>query len=176
MCDQRNEVVGLEIDTILSYSRERYEEVKATYRRLEDKANFLLAVLGVETSALLAVFGSFELGQQLKTSLSARLSLLCLCSCFICLMFCFFYLWKCWALRNIPKMPVLRTKEQREFVLKGSRDDTVHYHLIMYRKAIDSIEVIHKEKSVFVNELFRWMAMSFVFFILSVTCMLINKV
>lgn len=176
MCNQRNEVVGLEIDTILSYSKERYEEVKATYRRLEDKANFLLAVLGVEISALLAVFGSFELGQQLKTSLSARLSLLCLCSCFVCLMVCFYYLWKSWELRNIPKMPVYRTAEQHDFLLKGDRDDTVRFHLIMYRRAIDSIEKIHKEKSAFVNELFRWMAMSFVFFIISVTCMLINKV
>lgn len=176
MCNQRNEAVGLEIDTILSYSKERYEEVKATYRRLEDKANFLLAVLGVEISALLAVFGSFELGQQLKTSLSARLSLLCLCSCFVCLMVCFYYLWKSWELRNIPKMPVYRTAEQHDFLLKGDRDDTVRFHLIMYRRTIDSIEKIHKEKSAFVNELFRWMAMSFVFFIISVTCMLINKV
>lgn len=163
MCNQRNEAVGLEIDTILSYSKERYEEVKATYRRLEDKANFLLAVLGVEISALLAVFGSFELGQQLKTSLSARLSLLCLCSCFVCLVVCFYYLWKSWELRNIPKMPVYRTAEQHDFLLKGDRDDTVRFHLIMYRRAIDSIEKIHKEKSAFVNELFRWMAMSFVF-------------
>ncbi|MDI8507049.1 hypothetical protein MJM81_26880, partial [Salmonella enterica subsp. enterica serovar Lubbock] len=116
MCNQRNEAVGLEIDTILSYSKERYEEVKATYRRLEDKANFLLAVLGVEISALLAVFGSFELGQQLKTSLSARLSLLCLCSCFVCLVVCFYYLWKSWELRNIPKMPVYRTAEQHDFL------------------------------------------------------------
>ncbi|ECH8732830.1 hypothetical protein EP98_14085 [Salmonella enterica subsp. enterica] len=176
MCNQRNEAVGLEIDTILSYSKERYEEVKATYRRLEDKANFLLAVLGVEISALLAVFGSFELGQQLKTSLSARLSLLCLCSCFVCLVVCFYYLWKSWELRNIPKMPVYRTAEQHDFLLKGNRDDTVRFHLIMYRRDIDSIEKIHKEKSAFVNELFRWMAMSFVFFIISVTCMLINKV
>ncbi|EBK3240142.1 TPA_asm: hypothetical protein GBX98_02265 [Salmonella enterica subsp. enterica] len=176
MCNQRNEAVGLEIDTILSYSKERYEEVKATYRRLEDKANFLLAVLGVEISALLAVFGSFELGQKLKTSLSARLSLLCLCSCFVCLVVCFYYLWKSWELRNIPKMPVYRTAEQHDFLLKGDRDNTVRFHLIMYRRAIDSIEKIHKEKSAFVNELFRWMAMSFVFFIISVTCMLINKV
>ncbi|EAA3000171.1 TPA: hypothetical protein G8L57_001390 [Salmonella enterica] len=176
MCNQRNEAVGLEIDTILSYSKERYEEVKATYRRLEDKANFLLAVLGVEISALLAVFGSFELGQKLKTSLSARLSLLCLCSCFVCLVVCFYYLWKSWELRNIPKMPVYRTAEQHDFLLKGNRDNTVRFHLIMYRRAIDSIEKIHKEKSAFVNELFRWMAMSFVFFIISVTCMLINKV
>lgn len=176
MCNQRNEAVGLEIDTILSYSKERYEEVKATYRRLEDKANFLLAVLGVEISALLAVFGSFELGQKLKTSLSTRLSLLCLCSCFVCLVVCFYYLWKSWELRNIPKMPVYRTAEQHDFLLKGNRDDTVRFHLIMYRRAIDSIEKIHKEKSAFVNELFRWMAMSFVFFIISVTCMLINKV
>lgn len=176
MCNQRNEAVGLEIDTILSYSKERYEEVKATYRRLEDKANFLLAVLGVEISALLAVFGFFELGQKLKTSLSARLSLLCLCSCFVCLVVCFYYLWKSWELRNIPKMPVYRTAEQHDFLLKGNRDNTVRFHLIMYRRAIDSIEKIHKEKSAFVNELFRWMAMSFVFFIISVTCMLINKV
>lgn len=176
MCNQRNEAVGLEIDTILSYSKERYEEVKATYRRLEDKANFLLAVLGVEISALLAVFGAFELGQKLKTSLSARLSLLCLCSCFVCLVVCFYYLWKSWELRNIPKMPVYRTAEQHDFLLKGNRDNTVRFHLIMYRRAIDSIEKIHKEKSAFVNELFRWMAMSFVFFIISVTCMLINKV
>ncbi len=176
MCNQRNEAVGLEIDTILSYSKERYEEVKATYRRLEDKANFLLAVLGVEISALLAVFGSFELGQKLKTSLSARLSLLCLCSCFVCLVVCFYYLWKSWELRNIPKMPVYRTAEQHDFLLKGNRDNTVRFHLIMYRRAIDSIEKIHKEKSAFVNELFRWMAMSFVFFIISVMCMLINKV
>ncbi|EFO0304287.1 hypothetical protein D0Y99_18855 [Escherichia coli] len=176
MCNQRNEAVGLEVDTILSYSRDRYEEVKTTYRRLEDKANFLLAVLGVEISALLAVFGSFELGQQLKTSLSARLSLLCLCSCFVCLVFCFYYLWKCWELRSIPKMPVHRTPEQHEFLLRGSRDDTVRFHLIMYGRAIDRIEKIHKEKSAFVNELFRWMVMSFVFFIISVTCMLISKV
>ncbi|EBQ3684731.1 hypothetical protein BEQ15_20115 [Salmonella enterica] len=73
-------------------------------------------------------------------------------------------------------MPVYRTAEQHDFLLKGDRDDTVRFHLIMYRRAIDSIEKIHKEKSAFVNELFRWMAMSFVFFIISVTCMLINKV
>ena len=47
---------------------------------------------------------------------------------------------------------------------------------MMYARTADEIEKIHKKKAYYVNNVFLWLALSFVFFILAVVFMLANKV
>jgi len=167
--------IGIGAEFIASYYRERYEEAKANYRRLEDKVNFLLAVIGVEASAILAIFGSIDLSKSYGSQVFFKLAVLCLCSCVLSLVVCFYYLWHSWGLRTVPYMPTHKTPAQHDFLFKGPTELILRYHMLKYGSAVSKIEALHKEKAIYVANLFNYVALSFVFFIISVAFLMINK-
>ncbi|MGR7548710.1 hypothetical protein ACU6YF_11475 [Klebsiella aerogenes] len=167
---------GIGTEFIVAYYRERYDEAKANYRRLEDKVNFLLAVIGVEASAILAIFGSLNISPSSIGEIFLKLALLFLCACILSLVMCFYYLWHSWGLRAIPYMPTHKTREQHDYLLTGQIELVLKYHMIKYGEAVSRIEELHKKKAIYVNNLFDFVALSFGFFILSVTFLMINKV
>ena len=124
MDDNLRCAIGLDADLAISYARDRYEEVKSAYRRVEDKANFLLAILGVEISSLLAVFGLINPPQLIDSGLSVKLMFLFLCACCICVAICFVYLWSSWRLMDMPRMPIHRNRKEHDFFFVGSNVDT----------------------------------------------------
>ncbi|EFF3103554.1 hypothetical protein SO235_003456 [Escherichia coli] len=89
--EEQKAIETIGADFISSYYKDRYEEAKSTYRRLEDKVNYLLAILAVETSALLAVFGTVDFKSGLKSNWFLTLSILCAYLCFVCIVMCFFF-------------------------------------------------------------------------------------
>ena len=173
--EEQKAIETIGADFISSYYKDRYEEAKSTYRRLEDKVNYLLAILAVETSALLAVFGTVDFKSGLKSNWFLTLSILCAYLCFVCIVMCFFFLWRTWGLKDIPKMPIHKRKEEHDFLLYGDKIKTLRYHMFQYGKAVELIESLHKEKAVYARYLFEGIALSFGFFVLSVTFLLINK-
>lgn len=167
---------GLDTDTILSYAKDRYEEAKISYKRLEDKANFLLAFLGLETSALLAVFSLADVAIYIKYSIFVKLSVALFLLCLTCIVMCFFHLWKSWVLKNVPRMPIHDKEKQHNHLLTGDAREIIRYYLVAYAKATRLIEGLHREKAEHINKLFLWLALSFVYFTLSIIFILISKV
>lgn len=166
---------GIGSEFIISYYRERYEETKSNYRRLEDKVNYLLAVLGVEVSALLTIFGSLELNKSFGKEIFYQLAVLFLCACVLSVVFCFYYLWHAWGLRPVPYMPTHKKPVEHDFLFNGDKEIILRYHMIQYGEAVSQIEELHKGKAIYVRSLFNYVALSFGFFILSVTFLLISK-
>lgn len=166
---------GIGTEFIVSYYRERYDEAKANYRRLEDKVNYLLAVIGVETSAILAIFGSLDFNKSSISEIFLKLALLFLCACILSLVACFYFLWHSWGLRSVPYMPIHKKPVEHDFLLTGTKELVLRYHMIKYGKAVTEIEKLHKQKAIYVRNLFNYVALSFGFFILSVTFLMINK-
>lgn len=173
--NNKSKDIGIGTEFIVSYYRERYDEAKANYRRLEDKVNFLLAIIGVEASAILAIFGSLDFSKISGNELFFKLAILCLCSCILSLVVCFYYLWHSWGLRTVPYMPIHRTPKAHDFLFSGPKELILRYHMEKYGKAVSMIETLHKEKAIYVTNLFNYIALSFGFFILSVTFLMINK-
>lgn len=176
MEDKPQPEVGLDAALVIAYAKDRYDEVKASYRRLEDKANFLLAVLGVETSALLAISGSAWISNSIENNAFTKIMIISFFFCFICIAMCFYNLWHSWRLRNIPRMPIHRKENEHDFYFTGQKKYIIKYYLMMYARVSDEIEKLHKEKTRYVNNVFEWMATSFILFICSVICMLLSKV
>lgn len=167
---------GMSTDFILSYYKDRYDEARTIYRRLEDKVNYMLAVLGLEASALITFVGLSNFDFSKEFNLAAKFSVYFIFLCAFLIIFSFYCVWKSLALKNVPKMPIHSTREQIDFLLLGSTDLNIKYHLLMYVEAVESIESIHEKKSLYVYYLFNGLAISFIFFTLSVFFLFLSKV
>lgn len=160
---------------LCAYYKERYEEVKTTFRRLEDKVNYLLAALAMEISVLIAIFGSASDVFNSLEKLSVKLFILFSIFCCVHVVLSMYFLGKAWELKTIPKMPTPE-KEADHNMLLSFDEVAAHRHLIvLYCKAVREIEVLHKTKACHVNNLFLSLALSFAFFIISTFSLVLGK-
>lgn len=158
-----------------TYFKERYEEVKASYRRLEDKVNYMLTVLALEVTVFIAVCGSATFSLTENMSLSAKGFLLFAITCFLTITISIYYLGKSWQLKPFPRMPSPADRTAQDRIL-SMQPIEMHRHLtVLYSKAIDEIECIHIEKAFWVNRMFHFITASFILLLLSTTCIFIGK-
>lgn len=160
---------------VSSYYKERYEEVKVSYRRLEDKVNYMLTVLALEVTVFIAVCGSATFSFTENVSLSAKGFLLFAVICFLTITISIYYLGKSWQLKRIPRMPSPADRNAHNAMLSMQYIE-MHKHLtVLYSKAIDEIECIHEEKAFWVSRMFHFITASFILLLLSTTCIFIGK-
>lgn len=161
---------------ILSFYKDRYDEARTSYRRLEDKVNYLVAVIGLEATALLAIFSTVDSSKISSTSLFLNFCLLFLFLCMVSVIFSFYYLWYSLGLRGLPKVVGPRHKEAHDFFLTEVNEKIVRYLMVIYGSAVNKIELLHKAKAVYVQKLFNAVALSFVLLMISVLFLFFSKV
>lgn len=163
-------------ELILSFYKDRYDEARVSYRRLEDKVNYLVAVIGLEATALLAIFSTVDSSKISSTSIYLNFCLLFLFSCMVSVIFSFYYLWHSLGLKGLPKVVGPRSQEAHNFFLTEESDKVVRYLMVIYGVAVNKIETLHKVKAVYVQRLFNAVALSFVLLITSVLFLFFSKV
>ena len=161
---------------ICTYYKERYDEAYVTYRRLEDKVNYMFAALAMEVSVLIALYGAaFGVLDNLE-SLSIKLFVLFSAGCCACVGFSMFYLGRTWELKLMPKMPSPRTEASHKGIFNSS-EKVIHRHFVVfYSKAVFKIEELHTTKATYANKLFLSLALSYGFFVISLISLISGKI
>lgn len=160
---------------LCAYYKERYEEVKTTFRRLEDKVNYLLAALAMEISVLVAIFGAASDVFNNLEKLSVKLFILFSVFCCAHIVLSMYFLGKAWELKTIPKMPTPEKQQEHDALLIIDEVDAHRHLIVLYCRAVREIEKLHKAKACYVNNLFLSLALSFAFFIISTFSLILGK-
>lgn len=161
---------------ICAYYKERYDEVKTSYRRMEDKVNNLLTALVLEVSVILAVCGGFADAFDDLSKLSTKFFILFMGACCVFLGFSVYYLGHSWRPMPMANMPT-QYEAQAQISLLNLPKKKVHGFLIsLYAEAVSEINKIHSYKVAYVGGLFLYLSLSYVFLVMSIISLVLRRV
>ncbi|BEN30049.1 hypothetical protein ACSJL4_001969 [Serratia nematodiphila] len=173
---ENNKKEYLDAYEVCTYYKERYEEAKTSYRRLEDKVNYLLAALAMEVSVIIAICGIITNSSARLEGVWGFLLLSSALSCFLFVILASFFLVKSWRLVSVPRMPAPSEGKMHNAMLRNwDKVDACRAFIVLYSKVIKKIDKIHEIKACAVENLFKALSLSYVFLIISILLIALRK-
>lgn len=133
---ENNKKEYLDAYEVCTYYKERYEEAKTSYRRLEDKVNYLLAALAMEVSVIIAICGIITNSSARLEGVGIFIAIFCSLLLFI-RYFGIIFLVKSWRLVSVPRMPAPSEGKMHNAMLRNwDKVDACRAFIVLYSKVI----------------------------------------